>query len=131
MKIVVDANVLFSLCKPDSTTNLIFNKLKLQLFAPYFALRELAKYKNKLLEKSREGDFKTLTAKLKTKVSFLNEIEYKEEIEQVEKLISDPKDIAYLAPSIRLNASILSDDPHFKEQNLIQVFTTKDLIFLL
>lgn len=130
MKIVVDANILFALCKPESATNLIFNKLKLELFAPSFALGELAKYKNELLEKSGETNLKVLFARLENKVNFLNEKEYKKDIGKTEKLISDPKDVAYLALSIHLNAPIWSNDPHFKEQNLVQVFTTKDLVFL-
>ena len=45
-------------------------------------------------------------------------------------LISDSKDIDFLALALSINASIWSNDPHFKQQSLIKVFTTEDLLKL-
>ena len=131
MKFVVDANVLFALAKPDSAANNILSAYKLKLVAPDFALMELLKYKDELVAKSGVSSFEKIISSLKNKVVFVDKGEYKDLIKKADKLISDEKDVAYLALALRLFFPIWSNDPHFKEQSQIEVFTTKDLIELL
>ena len=40
----------------------------------------------------------------------------------------DPDDVLYLACALDRDAAIWSDDPHFSEQSLVQVFTTSAVI---
>ncbi|MBU3941768.1 MAG: hypothetical protein KKF74_02545 [Nanoarchaeota archaeon] len=130
MKFVVDANVLFALSKPSSVANSLFSKFSLKLFAPDFALIELHKYKGELSDKSGV-DFNSVIKSIKEKVVFVDKSEYSGLIKEFSSKISDPKDVVYLALASRLNLPIWSNDKHFKEQSLISVFTTEELLELL
>ncbi len=131
MKFVVDANVLFALVKSSSVANELLFKHSLKLIAPDFALIELSKYKKELLKKSDFKTFKSLISSLKQKVIFVDISEYKELLKKMLSEISDPKDITYLALALKFKLPIWSNDKHFKEQSLVDSFTTKELIELL
>ena len=131
MKLVADANILFALCNKRSSTSNLIENTDLEIFSPYFALGELAKYKNEIVKKSGESDFSLIQNRIKDKIKFVSEKEYAREIRNVADLIKDEKDIAYLALALHLNIPIWSNDFHLKEQSLIDVFTTKELIELI
>ena len=131
MKLVIDANILFALAKSSSVASSIFSRFGLKLLAPDFALIELYKYKDELVEKSDIGSFNKIIESLKSKVVFADKNEYKESINKASSLLSDEKDAAYLALALRLGTPLWSNDPHLKEQSIIVVFTTKELVELL
>src|SRR3989344_2273779 len=54
--------------------------------------------------------------------------EYDEFLDKSIKNLPDPKDAPYLALALLRNASIWSNDPHLKEQSLVKVYTTKELV---
>ena len=59
----------------------------------------------------------------------INELnEYEDLLEKAKRLISDPDDIDFLALAISTNSTIWSNDPHFKEQSLVPVLTTGELV---
>ena len=130
MKLVVDANILFSLSKETSSASEIVKRFNLKLFAPSFALEELSKYKDELEKKSKK-DFKTIISSLKEKINFIEEPEYSGFLNEPKINISDPKDITYLALALKIKSPIWSNDNHLKEQSLITVFTTSEIIELL
>lgn len=53
MRLVVDANVLFSFFKKDSVTRKLITSPKLLLFAPAFSLRELDKHKEEVIARAK------------------------------------------------------------------------------
>ena len=128
MKFVVDANVLFALSKPGSASNCILSKHKLKLVAPDFALLELYKYKEILVNKSGIDDFDKIIESLKSKVVFVDNSEYKDLLKKAVSLLPDPDDAAYLALALRLFLPVWSNDKHLKQRSLIKVFTTAELI---
>lgn len=128
MKLVVDANVLFALAKSSSVANSLISKYPLKLISPDFAILELAKHKQELLNKSDIKSFEKIIELLKKKVIFIDKSEYSESVKKLSEHISDSKDIAYLALAVLFKTSIWSNDKHFKEQSLVDVFTTKELI---
>lgn len=128
MKFVTDANVLFALSKPSSVANNILSEHKLKLLAPDFALLELYKYKEILVEKSGIDDFNKIIKSLKSKVVFADKSEYKSFIKKAYSLLPDPKDASYLALALKLFLPIWSNDLHLKQQSKIIVLTAKDLI---
>ncbi len=130
MKFVVDANVLFALSKPSTTTNQLVSKFSLKLFAPDFALLELHKYKDELSKKSGL-DFNSVINSFKEKVIFVEVSEYSGLIKNFKSKISDDNDLVYLALASKLNLPIWSNDKHLKEQSEIPVFTTSELIEVL
>lgn len=103
----------------------------MKLFAPDFALIELNKYKELILEKTKQTNFNNLIKDLKSKVEFLDLKIYDKELKFAKENISDKKDISYLALAIKLNCPIWSNDKHLKEQTKIPTFNTKELILLL
>jgi predicted nucleic acid-binding protein len=127
MKLVVDANILFSLAKESSSASLILQKFKFKLSAPKFALSELSKYKEELIKKS-EKEFDLIILDLKEKVNFIDEQEYKEFLSEPKIKVSDQKDITYLALALKIKSPIWSNDPHLKQQSSITVFTISELV---
>ncbi len=131
MKFIADANVLFSLAKPDSVTSDIVKTRKVTLLAPDFAIIELHKYKEDLLTISGEKNFASVIESLKKKVVFVDYSEYKDKMNESSLKISDQKDVTYLALAVKLNIPIWSNDKQLKEQSIVDVFTTKEVIELL
>ena len=128
MKLVVDTNVAFSLLKKDSFTKQLANKHSLKLYSHPFLLEELSKYSELLCSKLKISEDKF--EKIKEILSRLVNLKVKispQQLNWAKRLISDPKDSPYLALSLKLNIPVWSEDSHFKEQSVVEVFTTKEL----
>ena len=130
MKLIADANILFSIAKKDSVTNKLIKEKDLELIAPDYALKELNKYSS-LIEEKFNINFKNYITQLKEKVKFLPISEYKDSLKEAKNIINDEKDIIYFAMALELNIPIWSNDSEFKNQKQILVFNTKELILLL
>jgi predicted nucleic acid-binding protein len=128
MNLVVDANILFSLANELSAASFLVESFSLNLIAPKFALDELKKYEKVLLRKSNTDNFLTVLHRLSSLVTFV-EVE-DEEVKNLSFKISDKKDIIYLVLASKYNFPIWSNDKHLKEQNVINVFTTAELVEL-
>ncbi len=130
MKLVADANILFSLVNPKTSASELVKLCNIKLFSPSFALGELAKYKSEIEDKS-EISFDKVKESLNKQVSFIKESEFSSLFPQFKEFI-DEKDVPYLALSLHFNnIPIWSNDPHLKKQSLIKVFTTEELIELI
>jgi len=130
MELVVDTNVIFSLFKKDSFTRKFVGKHNIKLSSPDWLNKELDKYSEVICSKS-EIPFEFFN---KAKESVLKLISIKdaskEFLSKASKLISDEKDVPFLALSLELNIPIWSNDPHFQEPlviNSVKVFTTEEL----
>ncbi|MBI4116889.1 PIN domain-containing protein [Candidatus Pacearchaeota archaeon] len=128
MELVVDTSVVFSLFKSDSFTNKLLKEYDLTLFAPEELIEELSKYSEIICAKS-----KIAKEKFSEDVSLLSKfIELKNSPRSFEDkadgLISHKTDVPFLALALELNIPIWSNDPHFKEQSSVEVFTTKELV---
>ena len=128
MELVVDTSIVFSLFKSDSSTNKLLKEHKIKLFAPKELIEELYKYSELICSKSEI-----------TKEKFLEDISLLPEFidlrnasslfeDKADKLISHKTDVPFLALALELEIPIWSNDPHFKEQLLVEVFTTKQLV---
>jgi len=129
MKLVADANILFSLVKPSTSASELVKLHNIKLFSPSFAFGELAKYKSEV-EKKSGLSFNEIKESLKQHVSFIKESEFSLLFKQFKNFI-DIKDVPYLALSSFLSIPVWSNDPHLKQQSLVRVFTTEELINLL
>ena len=130
MLLVLDNNILFSLMNPGSVNSYLFSSLKTGYFAPEFAKFELNKYRRDCLLKSglSEHEFEIRQVEIKSNIKFLKSSEYTEFIEMAANNLSDSKDSPYLALALSIKSSIWSNDPHFKEQSLVKVYSTKELV---
>lgn len=131
MKLVVDTSIVFSLFKSDSFTNRLLKENNIELFAPNELIKELSSYSEIICSKSKITKEKFL----KNISLLLGIIELRNALpsfeDKADKLISHKTDVPFLSLAMELNIPIWSNDPHFKEQFLIPVFTTEELIKLL
>lgn len=130
MKLVLDNNILFSLFNPLSAASYLFSSIKSEFLAPEFINFESEKYKDDILLKSNLSlqEFEMRHTDIKELIKFFENSEYKEFISIAINNLEDPKDSPYLALALSTNSAIWSNDPHLKEQSLVPVFTTEDLL---
>ena len=128
MKLIVDANILFSLINPQSFTSRLIENRELELFSPEYALDELSKHKGEIISKTKISSFKEAIIRLKKVVTFIKIEDFSNNLSQVQHLIRDEKDIIYLALAKHLNLPIWSNDTDLKEQSVVPVFTTSEII---
>jgi len=127
MKLVTDANIAFSLLKKGSFTRRLALKHSLDLYSHKFILEELEEHSEELCELlnvsidkfERIKEILSRLVNLKVKVS-------PQQLNWAKSLLSDPDDAPYLALALKLNCPIWSEDSHFKEQSIREVFTTKE-----
>jgi len=128
VRFVIDTNIAFSLLKKGSFSKRFLRKYKLELYSHPVILDELDEHPEELcrnlkvslnkFDRIREIFSKLVNLKKKPSPQQLN---------RARSLISDPEDTPYLALAIKLGADIWSNDPHFKEQSVVSVFTTEEL----
>lgn len=130
MKLVIDNNILFSLMNPHSANSYIFDFLKIKFFAPEFILSELNEHKSECLRKSRlsEQEFEMRLNELKERIKFFKFLEYKIFLRKAKDFSKDPDDIDFLALALSTKSLIWSNDSHLKQQSLIRVFATSELL---
>jgi len=131
MRLVIDANIAFSLLKKGSSTRRLAQEHSLELYSHKFILEELEEHSKELCELLQVSEDKL--ERIKEILSKLVNLKVKVSPQQLNwaaSLISDPDDKQYLALALKLNCPIWSNDNHFKEQSVIdvvKVFTTKEL----
>lgn len=130
MRLVVDANILFSALIKESMTKRILFNLFYELYSPIFVFKEFKKYKEEILSKThrRKEEFYEVLENLKEVISFIPEEEFEDYFEEAEKICPDPNDAIYFALALKLNCGIWSNDKKLKEQNKINVYSTEDLV---
>ena len=131
MKLVLDSNIIFSaLIRKSTTRNIILSDV-FELHAPEYIFAEITKHKELLLRKSKmnEGDFDALLLLLQKHVHLVSKENYNEKMALAEDILKkiDITDSPFLALAMALNCSIWSNDGHFKLQNKVGVYTTREL----
>jgi predicted nucleic acid-binding protein len=108
MKLVVDANVLFSFFKRDSTTRkLIIDpelEFNLELFTPADALEELKEHGGEICSKFgiSQGDFDVILSSLSIFVTTVPKSVFKSFLLEAEKLLPEnPDDVPYIALGLK------------------------------
>jgi len=132
MKFVVDTNVLLTFFWKDSFTKGILLDQDFEFFAPEYALEEINENLSEILQKTSISleQFKELRRDLAICVEFIPLERYSEFLQKVSD-IPDKKDIDFIALALKLKLPVWSNDKHLKQQSLVKVFTTEELIKLL
>ncbi len=131
MKLVLDNNVLFSIMNPKSAAAYLFSLLRADFFAPDFIKSEFDKYNEDCLSKSglSEHEFEMRLQEAEKFIKFIKSPEYDAQLDKaIESLPNDPKDSPYVALALSINTVVWSNDPHLKQQSLVEVYTTAELI---
>jgi len=132
MKLVIDANVVISALIADSKTRELIVTLEPNLLTPAFVHDEIENYEDLIVEKSgmkptRVAQFIDLLFQY---IDVVPASEFYPAIESANEAIgdTDPDDVLYLACAIARDAAIWSDDSDFDEQDLVETYSTSDVI---
>jgi predicted nucleic acid-binding protein len=128
MRLVVDANVLFSAMIKNSTTRRIFFDENIELFAPDFLIDEFRKYERLILDKAQKtpDEFASLVEVLRNRINLVSEI--KEFMPAALRISPDRNDATYFALALKLGIPIWSNDRRLKKQDQIKIINTDELL---
>ncbi|MFO8077644.1 MAG: PIN domain-containing protein [Thermoplasmatota archaeon] len=127
---MVDTNILFSFFNAKSTARDISTRYHMLLYSPVFSLKELDKYKDVIMKRFSltEMQYVLMMKFLQTVINFVEEKEYESFLPKAKRVSPDPDDIDFFALSFSLNCQLWSNDSLLKNQSLIDVLSTKDLV---
>ena len=135
MKLVVDANVLFSFFKRDSTTRELITSFEIfELYTPSLCIKELSKHREEICRKSHisEAEFEEEMEDLRLFVGIVPDEEFKNFAGEAKQLLGEHlKDIPYFALTLYLKCGIWSNEKRFKKQARIKAVSTSDLVSFL
>jgi predicted nucleic acid-binding protein len=131
MKLVLDSNIIFSASIKKSITRDIILSDFFKLYAPEYIFNEITKHKELLLKKSKldRADFDALLLLLQKHIHLVTKDKYNEKMATAEDILRniDITDSPFLALALALSCSIWSNDGHFKQQDKVVVYTTKEM----
>jgi predicted nucleic acid-binding protein len=135
MEIVLDTNVIISSLLKDGLTRKIISLSPLDMYTVEYAKIEIDAHKEELLNKSKldERSLNYLSEYIFSKIDLvsLEEMDpFKNKAEEIMGKV-DIDDSFFLALAMSLSCPIWSNDVHFKKQNIVKVYTTKELLDLL
>jgi predicted nucleic acid-binding protein len=127
MKLVVDANILFSaLIKKGKTSELLLD-LSLELFTPEYVLIEFENHRQEILDKTKRTheEFNEIFEILKEIIKIIPKEDFQENLDIANKISPDPDDTMYFALAmkiVRFGATIKK----LKNKNMLKLFQLKN-----
>lgn len=130
MKLVVDANVLFSILIKNGKSAEIFISNSFSLYVPEYVFEEIEEHILEILEKTYRTveEFKAMLDEIKSIATIVPINSFFGCMVEAEKTCPDEYDVPYFALALYLNCGIWSNDSRLKEQNKIRVFSTEELM---
>jgi predicted nucleic acid-binding protein len=121
---------MFSFFWKNSVTRRMLMDQGLDLFAPEFALEEINKYKNEILQKTNltEQEFISLRKELAIAICFISVEEYKQFFKQAIVASPDENDIDFFALALKMDCSLWSNDKNLKQQDKVKILNTKQVL---
>lgn len=133
MKLVVDANVLLAAFLKEATTRELLLDSRLLLFAPEHLITEISQHLKRsaslrkrisLSSEELQSLFETLTYHVQT----FSKKNYLHHMDEALRFAAHHEDAHYLALALHLKIPIWSNDKCFMRQNMVQIYSTSDLI---
>lgn len=133
MHLIVDANIIFAVIIKRGLSLELFVNNNLELFAPEYLYVELEKHKDLLLDKSgfSNEDFDDFIGVLRARIKVISETNFDAFKDKAKLICPDENDYVYFALAMALNCPIWSNDKLLKNQNVVDVINTAELIKLL
>ena len=133
MRLVVDANIIFSSIIKDSTTRKLILFEDLRLFTPEYFYIELEKHIDLVQEKSKlnRNTIEMLIDVIMSNIDIVPLDEYVKFVPEAYNVMKDidEYDTAFLALAMSLKVDgIWSNDPDLSKQTKVKTYTTKELI---
>jgi predicted nucleic acid-binding protein len=132
MKLIIDANVLFSSLIKDSITAECIFKKDLELCAPDFFIEEFMKYEELILAKTQRPKEKYIEILhcLHEIIQIMPEKEFSVFLSEAERISPDAKDVPYFALALKMKCPVWSNDRKLKEQKRVKVYSTEEIMGL-
>jgi|SRR3989344_5385795 len=130
MKLVIDANVLFSaFIKEGKTIELLLNP-NFIFYTPVFVFEEVAEHKEEILKKTKRSavELQDLIDNLLGLIKLIPKSEIAPFIEEASRITGDPDDVAYVALALKLDCGIWSNDKELKKQDRVKVYSTEEIV---
>jgi len=102
----------------------------MELLSPEFALQEINKYRQDIIEKNNlsEKEFEQIRFDLAIAIKFIPIEGYSQKLQKALEISPDPNDLEFFALAIKLKLPIWSNDLKLKKQSKIKIITTTELI---
>lgn len=129
MKLVVDANVLFSALIRDSATRRLFFEEGFELYAPDYLFEEFAKHRIEIMEKTKrsENEFEEMLVILRGRITEIPFSAFGGFMKKAIGISPDRKDAAYFAVAFAINGCIWSNDKRLKDQKSVLVLNIAEI----
>jgi predicted nucleic acid-binding protein len=133
VRLVLDANILFSALVRDSITRQLLKNRRLQAVAPNYLFEELEKHHAEIQEKSglEPSAFQKAIQALSVLVERIPNQVFEPFLEQALAFCPDPSDAPYFALCLSQQLPLWSNDKRLKQQKRIAVYTTTEVQELL
>jgi len=136
MRLVVDTNRIVAALVKDSTSRKILFSDKIDFLTIEITGQEIEEHRQELLDKTRLTDERLNLALsfLFSRIFVVSDIVVESKMDEAKKIMDalDPDDTPFIALALAVeNDGIWSDDKHFKQQNTIRIWETKDLLTLI
>jgi len=130
MQLVIDANILFAALIARKKSLDIILRPNIEVAAPEFIKQEWKEHQEEIAKKAglSYDEAMAFFIILTEKVRFYTPEEIKQEMEEIKDTIKDADDIEYLALALKLNCPLWSEDKDLKEQSVVKVINTKELL---
>jgi predicted nucleic acid-binding protein len=136
MKLVVDTNRIIAALIKDFTSREIILSDKIQFLTVGITKSEIEEHKQELLEKANltEEQFNAIFFLLFSRIFVVSDVVIENKMNEAKEIMDkiDPADTPFIALALAVeNDGIWSDDEHFRQQNRIRVWKTRELLRLL
>lgn len=133
MDLIVDTNIIISAIIKNGKIREILLKAPFSFFTPAYTFSEIDKYKFLICKKSglTLEEFSEFLKIIFKYIIILNPISYYKFNNIAKKIISDYKDVPFIASALSLNCAIWTEDKDFSYQKQIKIYNTKQIIELL
>ena len=131
MELVVDSNIIISaLISTESSARYLIMAEKVSLFAPSLLIKEIKKYGHEILIKSSlpKSDFDLIELTLLSKIKVLNKEDLEPFISKAKECCPDINDSDFFALCLAKNLSLWSNDKKLKQQKVVKVISTEELV---
>jgi len=135
MKLVLDANILISKLLKNGITRAIMLSDKFDLYTSNFIFLEFLNHIKELSKKAKmsKEELKDLAETLivESDLKTISKNQVKGFIDTANKISPDIDDALYFAVALRMDCAIWSNDKELKNQKIVKVYSTKDIIKIL
>jgi len=136
MEFVVDANVLVAGFLRSATTRELLLDERLSLWTAEYSLTETERVLTSPRLRRRLGgmsqaEVRSLLTQLSAHIRILPASAYQRHLSRAHQLAPHPEDAPYLALALHLNLPIWSNDSALKNQKVVPVHSTEELLTLL